>query len=253
MSGHVEEFSAVECGFPAPFRLMVRDEAGSTNDEVKNLAASGAAHGLVLLALRQTDGRGRRGAAWFSPEGESLAFSILLRPPESKALWPRLALATGLAVAEAVESFGLSTGIKWPNDLWIGRRKVAGILVEAGEDYAVVGIGLNVNTTEFPPEVEDIATSLRAETRVMFSRAEVLGAVIRRFAIWHSQIGEGFGDLIDSVGSRCVLTGKRVSFLTAAGPGTGTVHGIAPGGELQLLTPTGMINLLQADEIRILD
>ena len=83
-----------------------------------------------------------------------------MRPEEPKALWPRLALAAGLAVTEAVESCGLQAGIKWPNDVWIGQRKVAGILVEAGSDFAVIGIGLNVNSTEFPPEVSEIAVAV---------------------------------------------------------------------------------------------
>ncbi len=247
-----ENFAEAAAGFPDPFRLMVRDEAGSTNVELRALAESGAPGGLVLLALKQTAGRGRRGAVWFAPEGESLAFSILIRPQEPKALWPRLALATGLAVAEAAESFGPSTGIKWPNDIWIGRRKLAGILVEAGTDYAIIGIGLNVNTTGFPAEVANIATSLKIETQREFSRPDVLAAIIRRFAIHHSQIGVGFNDLLDSVRQRCVLTGHHVSLDTSSGPRTGIMHGIAPGGELQLRTDKGIENLIQADEIRII-
>jgi BirA family biotin operon repressor/biotin-[acetyl-CoA-carboxylase] ligase len=248
-----EEFVSYAAGFTDPFRLVVRDEVLSTNDEARALAESGAPGGLVLLALNQTAGRGRRGAAWFSPAGESLAFSIIIRPQESKALWPRLALATGLAVAEAVESFGPAAGIKWPNDVWIHRRKVAGILVEAGADYAIIGIGLNVNTTEFSPEVADIATSLKIESGQKISRSDVLAAIVRRFAIRHQQIGVGFDDLLDRVRQRCVLTGQRVSLQTSAGPRFGIVHGIAPGGELQLRTPEGIENLLQADEVRILE
>src|SRR5512134_2109839 len=156
-----DDFTGIASEFPDPFRLLIRETAGSTNDELRALAAAGSPDGLVLLALQQTAGRGRRGAAWFCPAGESLAFSILVRPAEPKALWPRLALAAGLAVAEAAESFGPPAGIKWPNDVWIGRRKVAGILVEAGPDFAIVGIGLNVHTTSFPAEVSEIATSLR--------------------------------------------------------------------------------------------
>jgi BirA family biotin operon repressor/biotin-[acetyl-CoA-carboxylase] ligase len=247
-----ENFTEAAVGFPAPFRLMVRDEAKSTNDELRSLAESGAPGGLVLLALKQTAGRGRRGAAWFAPAGESLAFSILIRPQEPKALWPRLALATGLAVAEAAEYFGPATGIKWPNDIWIGRRKLAGILVEAGADYAIIGIGLNVNTTGFPLEVANIATSLKIETQQEFSRPDVLAAIIRRVAIHHLQIGAGFNDLLDSVRQRCVLTGHRVSLTTSNGLRTGIVHGIALGGELQLRTDTGIETLLQADEIRII-
>lgn len=238
--------------FPEPFRLLVRDSVESSNDEVRVLAQAGAPDGLVLLAERQTAGRGRRRAAWFSPEGESLAFSILIRPEEPKALWPRLALAAGLAVAEAVESFKLQAGIKWPNDVWIGQRKVAGILVEAGSDFAVVGIGLNVNSTEFPAEVAEIATSLRIETSQNFARAEVLGEIIRKFARRRNQIENDFDALVSAVQLRCVLTGKRVTLTTSSGSKVGTVEGIAAGGELLLRTANGLERLIQADEVRLL-
>jgi BirA family biotin operon repressor/biotin-[acetyl-CoA-carboxylase] ligase len=248
-----EEFTDAAAEFPDPFRLLIRETATSTNDEVRSLAQAGAPGGLVVLALNQTAGRGRRGAAWFSAAGESLAFSILIRPNEPKALWPRLALATGLAVAEAIESFGVEAGIKWPNDVWIQRRKVAGILVEAGHDFAVVGIGINVNTRSFPFEISNIATSLTIESGVETHCQQVLAAIIRRFARRHREIGDGFSDILDSVRQRCVLNGRKVSLITASGPRTGVVKGIASGGELTLQTDTGMENLLQADEIRILD
>lgn len=248
-----DDFEIAAAEFPDPFRLLVRETAASTNDELRILAESGAPDGLVLLAMEQTAGRGRRGAAWFSTLGESLAFSILIRPKEPKALWPRLALAAGLSVAEAVESFGPAAGIKWPNDVWIGRRKVAGILVEAGRDFAIVGIGLNVNSTAFPAQVAEIATSLHLETGMDHRRQEVLAAIIRSFARTSRQIGGDFDHLLDLIRSRCVLTGQLVSLTTSSGPRQGKVEGIAPSGELLLRTETGLERLMQADEVRILD
>ena len=247
-----ENFNSVAAGFPEPFRLLIRESVESTNDEIRHLALAGASDGLVILAERQTAGRGRRGAAWFSPVGESLAFSILLRPKESKALWPRLALAAGLAVAEAIESFGLSPGIKWPNDVWMGHRKTAGVLVEAGTDFAIIGIGLNVNSTDFPLEVADIATSMKIEATRNFSPEEVLAAVIFRFSVRRQQIDVGFSELISAVRLRCVLTGQRISLSTPSGPQIGIMEGIADGGELLLRTETGLQRLIQADEVRIL-
>lgn len=247
------EFHAAAAGFPEPFRLLVRESVESTNDEARELGRTGAAEGVIVIAERQTAGRGRRGAAWFSPPGESLAFSILVRPDEPKALWPRLALAAGLAVAEAVESFGLEAGIKWPNDIWISGKKVSGILVEAGADFAVVGIGLNVNSTGFPVEVAAIATSMRIEADCEFPRSEVLGEIIRKFARRRLQIGAEFDELLQAVSLRCVLTGRRVSLSTASGPRIGTVEGIAAGGELLLRTEAGLERLIQADEVRLLD
>lgn len=247
-----EDFNSAAADFPDPFRLLVRKSVESTNDEVRILAESGAADGLIVLAERQTAGRGRRGAAWFSPAGESLAFSVLLRPEERKALWPRLALAAGVAVAEAIETFGIQAGIKWPNDVWIGNRKVAGILVEAGSDFAVLGIGINVNSIHFPDEVSKIATSLRLESGREFLRAEVLSEMIRRLSRRRQQIGDSdFEFLISAVSQRCVLTGNRVTLLTAGGPREGIVEGIAAGGELLLRTSAGLERLIQADEIRL--
>jgi BirA family biotin operon repressor/biotin-[acetyl-CoA-carboxylase] ligase len=248
-----DDFTNIASDFPEPYRLLVRESAESTNDELRALAEHGAASGMVLLALEQTNGRGRRGNQWFSPPEASLAFSVLVRPQEPKSLWPRLALSAGLAVAEAMESFGIRPGIKWPNDVWIGSRKVAGVLVEAGEDFAVIGIGINVNTKEFPADVASIATSMWLESGWEHPRHEVLAAVIQRLAARSRQIGVDFNDLLDSLRQRCVLTGRRVSLMTAGGPLDGVVEGIAAGGELLLRSDQDLHRLIQADEVRILE
>lgn len=236
---------------PPPFTLLVREALASTNDEARSLAEQGAAEGLVVLTNRQTAGRGRRGADWFAPAGESLAFSIVLRPAEPKALWPRLALAAGLAVAEAAETWAPQVGIKWPNDVWIARRKVAGILVEAGQDFAVVGIGINVTTLEFPPELADLATSLQLAAGQTLERSHVLTEILRHFDFRRRQLAAGFDELLDGVRLRCVLSGHAVSLLTASGPRRGTIEGLGPGGELLLRTPAGLERIIQADEVRL--
>lgn len=247
-----DEFHEVAKRFPEPFRLLIKQSTASTNDDARELAAAGAADGLIVLALDQTAGRGRRGAAWFSEPHDSLALSIVLRPVHPKALWPRLALASGLAVAEAFESFGAATGIKWPNDVWIGGKKAAGILVEAGPDFAIVGIGLNIGTRRFPTEVRDLATSLDLATGRRHPRAEVLSALIGRLARRRHQIGSDFDQVLDAVRQRCVLRGHRVSFLVGNQAHVGTVENIAPGGELLVRGAQGVEKFLQADEIRIL-
>lgn len=246
------EFSEAAGNFPDPYRLLIRQSVTSTNDEVKVFAESGAVDGLVILAERQTAGRGRRGAAWVSPAGDSLAFSILVRMTEPKVLWPRLALAAGLAVAEALESLDVLAGVKWPNDVWVGGKKVAGILVETGADYAIVGIGLNVNTLEFPSEVQAVATSLQLATGMVYERAEVLGKIVRTFARRRGQIGQGFDELISELNLRCVLSGNYVTMTTASGPRSGLVEGIAASGELLLRSAGAVERILQADEVRIM-
>ncbi len=247
------EFNEVAEQFPDPFRLLIRESEHSTNDALLKLGNKGAADGLTLLALEQTHGRGRRGNAWFSQTDEALAFSILVRPSEPKSLWSRLALAAGLAVAEAAESFGSPAGIKWPNDVWIAKRKVAGILVEAGKDFAVVGIGINVLTQDFPSEIKDTATSLQLENGNHVTRAEVFSKVIQRFALRRNQIDQNFDTLLDAVRQRCVLTDHQVELQTSSGPKQGKVEGIGDHGELLLRTASGLESLIQADEVRIAD
>ena len=206
---------------------------------------------MVVLTENQTAGRGRRGADWFAAAGESLAFSIIVRPAEPKALWPRLALAAGLAVAEAAEAFAPQVGIKWPNDVWIARRKLAGILVEAGHDFAVVGIGINVNTAGFPPALAELATSLQLATGQALERSDVLTEILRHFDYRRGQLGVGFDEILAGVRLRCVLTGQAVTLLTASGPCHGTMEGLGPGGELLLRTPSGLQRIIQADEVRL--
>jgi len=149
--------------------LIVVPEIGSTNTALKELAAQGAPSGTVFIADRQTGGRGRLGRSFASPAGLGLYFSLLLRPQIDPSLIPHATLRAGLAAAEAIEVLtGLQPGIKWPNDLVIDTRKLCGILAEAGFsasgrlDWLIIGIGINVGHAieDFPPELQDMATSL---------------------------------------------------------------------------------------------
>ena len=236
---------------PPGFRLDYREKTGSTNDDVREAALRGAGAGLVIVAGRQDAGRGRRGAAWVCPPGEGLAFSVLLRPRENKALWPRLSLAAGLAVAEATERLGSLAEVKWPNDVWVAGKKIAGILVEAGDDFVVVGIGINVGVKDFPPELADSATSLALECGEAPELSAVLMLVLERLQVWSARIGAGFDELLRGFRVRCALTGKEVLLLAADGALSGKVAGIGEGGELLLETPGGLRKLVQADEVRV--
>ena len=126
----------------------------STNERAKLLAAGGAPHGTLVTADEQAAGRGRQGRQWTAPAGSAVLMSLVLR--EFDELLP---LTAAVAVSEALP---VDAAVKWPNDVWIGRRKVAGILVEGRpqEGWAVLGVGLNVSATEFPPELAETATSL---------------------------------------------------------------------------------------------
>jgi BirA family biotin operon repressor/biotin-[acetyl-CoA-carboxylase] ligase len=238
---------------PPGFHLDYRETTGSTNDDVRKAASHGAGEGLVVVAGKQEAGRGRRGAAWVCPPGEGLAFSVLLRPRVTKALWPRLSLAAGLAVAEALERLGVIAEVKWPNDVWIAGGKVAGILVEAGDDHVVVGVGINVGVKEFPTVLEGSATSLLLESGEAPELPVVLALVLERLQVWQAKIGPGFEELLRAFRVRCALTGKTVRLLAADGILSGTVAGIGDGGELLLQTPEGLRRLVQADEVRVME
>jgi BirA family transcriptional regulator, biotin operon repressor / biotin---[acetyl-CoA-carboxylase] ligase len=148
--------------FGFPHRHFRRTD--STNERAKELALAGAPGGLVVTATEQTAGRGRRGSAWFAPPGACLLYSALLRPFDSGRA-RLLPLAVPLAVCEAAESIApVRCQVKWPNDVWIDERKLAGVLVEARpeEAWAVIGVGLNVAVPQehFPAELRETATSL---------------------------------------------------------------------------------------------
>lgn len=138
---------------------------GSTNDEAQRLASAGAVHGTVVTADAQHAGRGRQGHRWHSPAGENLYLSCVLRPALAPAAATAITLAAGLGVVDAVQRAGAAVALKWPNDVLAGGRKLAGILTEMstrGErvQHIVVGIGVNLDSRSFPPELRDVATSL---------------------------------------------------------------------------------------------
>lgn len=142
------------------------DSLPSTNLEAARRATEGAPEGLCVVAAEQTSGRGRLGRQWFSPKGAGLYFSMVLRPTLPQSSWPLLTLMTAVAVHDALlESCELQTDIKWPNDIVAGEKKLCGILAEtvdtAGGSAVVMGIGINLTQHSFPPEVQDVATSIQ--------------------------------------------------------------------------------------------
>jgi BirA family biotin operon repressor/biotin-[acetyl-CoA-carboxylase] ligase len=161
------------------------DEVGSTQAEVVRLAAEGAPEGAVVTARHQRAGRGRLGRAWWDQPGQSLLLSVLLRPPVASTRVPQLSLVGGLAVIDAVAAeTGLTPGMRWPNDVMVGERKVCGVLAEAatradgGVDRVILGIGLNVNQESFPPDVAGRASSLRLLTGRVHDRERLLATLL---------------------------------------------------------------------------
>lgn len=222
-------------------------EVSSTNDEAKRLAAGGAAEGVVVIAERQTAGRGRRGRSWASVPG-NLFVSVVLRPKLAPAAVPPLAPAMGLAVALAIEDVApLAAELKWPNDVRVSGRKVAGVLCESvvsGSSLSAViaGIGVNVGA-ELPPDLAEIATTLSREAVRNVRRSEVEEALLARIDdVYGRFLAGGFASLHEEWVSRDCLAGTQVSI----DPGTGARVegegvGIAEDGAYHVRTPAGLI------------
>jgi len=153
-------------------------ETDSTNTRAKDLAARGAPEGTLVISERQTKGRGRKGRSWFSPSQGGIYTSLILRPSISPSEAPKITLLSAVVVAETLRSLtGLSAIIKWPNDILINGKKIAGILTEMSTemdaiDYIVVGLGLNVNTPDFPDDIREKATSI-FRNRQTFSKGQI--------------------------------------------------------------------------------
>jgi BirA family biotin operon repressor/biotin-[acetyl-CoA-carboxylase] ligase len=171
------------CALGKPMHLVA--SSPSTSDEAKHAARAGAPHGATWVAEQQTAGRGRQGRAWLSTPGENLLFSVLVRTACVPSRLPPIALAAGLAVRDAVAIAAPESApmLKWPNDVLVGGKKVAGVLVEAitagsRVEAVIVGIGINVLTRDFPPEIADQATSIALVAATPPDRAAILADVI---------------------------------------------------------------------------
>ena len=206
-------------------QVLVYERTASTNDVVEKLALDGAAGGVVVFAESQTRGRGRMGRAWASPRGKGLWFSTLLRPKLPMSSVARLTIAASVAIARAIrEQTGLAAEIKWPNDIFIAGRKCAGILAEVRTEmdaikFVILGIGLDVNcdTSDFPPEVRRVASSLKMELakqeREPILRGDLAVALLRELdrACRLAGDDEGFDGIRREWGRLSSTLGKRVA------------------------------------------
>ncbi|CAN5873482.1 biotin--[acetyl-CoA-carboxylase] ligase [soil metagenome] len=157
-------------------------QTDSTNREAMEWALKGARHGSLVVAGFQTDGRGRLGREWRAPAGSGLLFSIVLRPPTPPDSWPLLTLAAGVAVCECLAGLGFKPELKWPNDVLLSGRKVAGILAEMAGGVVILGIGVNTGRVEFPEDLIASATSLEMVSGRSLDHLEVLSGLIGQLA-----------------------------------------------------------------------
>ncbi|MFM7616278.1 MAG: biotin--[acetyl-CoA-carboxylase] ligase [Actinomycetes bacterium] len=226
-------------------------EVDSTNRYALDAARAGEASGLVVVADHQTAGRGRLGRTWEAPAGASLLMSVLLRPALRLEAMHLLTMAAGLAVAEAVaEVAGFTPTLKWPNDLLAGDRKLAGMLTEAevsdgAVTAVVVGIGVNVQWTDFPPEIAETATACNLVAGRDVPRDALLDAFLARY-------GERLADLDavpDDYRSRLGTLGQRVRIELADETFEGEAVGVADDGALEVRTAAGTSRVVAAGDV----
>ena len=219
-------------------------EIPSTNSYLSSLPLSECHDGMVIAADSQTAGRGRMKRKWHSPKGANLYFSVLLQPKKDLSDIPQLALITAVSIVEALQIIApeMEMGIKWPNDILIKNRKLAGILCEMQAEAdainkVILGIGINVNATakDFPPDLREQSTSLRIETGNPFHRpplmAELLNSLDRNYRLWTK---EGLTPFLPLLKERLLLVGKKIKVKSLGNSTEGVVEGISDDGGLVL-------------------
>jgi len=240
--------------------LRVLAEVGSTNDEAKAWAMAGCPEGAVVAADTQTGGRGRRGRAWASPAGKGVYVSVVLRPRAAPAALGQLSLLMALATARAIrESTPLTVSTKWPNDVWVDGRKVAGILLEADADLeqvrsAVVGIGINLSLSaeDLPAQVRRTATSLNQAAGRPVPRAPLVCALLREMETVYGQFSSGHvARLLAECRALEVCLGRPVSVELGKQSLQGTAEEIAAGGELILRLASGETRAFVAGDVSL--
>lgn len=224
--------------------LYYYKEIGSTNDEAFRLGVAGASEGTALIAERQSAGKGRMQRVWHSPAGVNIYTSIILRPHFEPARAPQISIAAGVAVAETIGQYCPGKAqLKWPNDIQIGGKKICGILAQMKMavniiDFVVVGIGINVNLNheEFPPDIQEIATSLAIETGNEISRLELIIRLYENMAKWYKELlRNGFDQIKEKWLSLSPMIGKPVSVMFHDEMVSGKAIGIDEDGSLILL------------------
>ncbi len=235
---------AAYAGYPRAL-ISVFDSLPSTNTHLSALAREGAPAGRVILAETQTAGRGRLGRSFFSPAGSGIYLSILLRPKTLDA--GKLTTLAAVVVADAISRVcGIEVGIKWVNDLIFDGKKLCGILAEgAGADFAVLGIGINVTKSAFPPELADIATSLEEVTGEAPDRNRLIAEILKRLT---KADLEGFSHM-DEYRRRSLTLGKWVNILGSGE--TVFVRAIEDDGALLVEDPTGQPRRISSGEVSV--
>jgi BirA family biotin operon repressor/biotin-[acetyl-CoA-carboxylase] ligase len=218
---------------------------GSTNEVARRLAEAGAPEGSLVIAEKQSRGRGRLGRSWHSPGGSGLYFSLVLRPQVAFTRLPALSLVAALSICRALETLGdLKAEVKWPNDCLLSGRKVAGILVELSAEldrvsYAILGIGINVNNQrkDLPPSIRSRATSVAMEIGSSVSRVELIRRILNEFERAYCNFQRyGLRFIGPELVSRSAVIGKKIIVTVGRKRFIGQALGFDENGALRIKT-----------------
>ncbi len=240
-------------------KIRYYEQLDSTNTKISELAIEGAEHGTVVVAGCQTAGKGRRGRTWESQENDNIYMSILLRPEFKADRAPMLTLVMAYSVAKVLRENGfVDVQIKWPNDLVLSGKKVCGILTEmylqeTAIDYIVVGVGLNVNTTSFPEELVDKATSLFLECGKLLNKNQMIVDIVDTFMEMYDRFAkEGNLEFLqEAYNAILVNKGREVRILEPDNEYTAYAHGINRTGELVVQLEDGTEKNVYAGEVSV--
>lgn len=240
--------------------IRVFEETTSTNDVMEKLARDGVKEGVVVFAESQTKGRGRLGRKWVSPARKGLWFSILLRPAMRPANVTQLTIAAATALFRAIRGqTGVAPEIKWPNDILMRGKKIAGILTELSAEldqvkYVILGVGINANhvIAEFPPELRKIAGSLRIETSQRVNRAELAVKILQEFDRDYERIRAGeFEAVADEWEEHCATLGQNVAIHAGDRTIRGAAESLDTDGALLLRTQHGRLERIIGGDVTV--
>ena len=241
------------------FTILRFGKINSTNTEAINQAKRGAAEGLCVVAKQQTAGRGRHGRVWVSPKDAGLYFSIVLRPKIEAKFLPLITLMSAVAVYETLKKFSVKPDIKWVNDIHAGGKKICGILAESVETQKglaiIVGIGINLKSTNFPPELAETVTSIEAETGKTPDAGELLENLTANLSFYYDLLnGENDSEKIRLEWSKrsSYAYGKSVKVVLENETIYGTTRGIEENGALRVELKTGEMRIVLAGEVEML-
>ena len=252
--------SKLPSDFPWIDSILYFDTIDSTNTKAKELAAQGAPHGTVLIADRQTGGRGRMGRSFLSPKGKGIYLSVILRPHCQAAQLMHLTCASAVAACNAIDAAaGLRPGIKWTNDLVFDKKKLGGILTElslridGSVEYAVVGVGINCSQihSDFPEEIRSIAISLSAAVGHPVDRGEIAASLILHLQSTMDTILTQKAAILDYYRCNCITVGKEISVCSPSHVRYGTAVGIDDDGALLVTFPNGHTEAVNSGEVSI--